>query len=249
MAFPNKRIPLRSWRLGERKKIRTNRCCGRLTPPQSHDVASGEEMMRRLCVNCGSSPGFDPCYMSMARRLGQALVERGCELIYGGADVGLMGEVANTVLQAGGVVRGIIPESFAQKVSHKGLTELRIVPSMHERKKLMFDLSDAFIALPGGFGTLEEVAEVLTWAQLGLHTKPCGLINVNGYFDPFLSFLDGAVVEGFMKPEHRRMLLVADDPFGLLDQMAAYKAPMIEKWVGIKTRAQPAGPGDALQGA
>lgn len=205
--------------------------------------------MQRICVNCGSSPGFDPCYMSMAQRLGQSLAERGYELIYGGADVGLMGEVADTVLRAGGVVRGIIPESFAHKVSHRGLTELRIVPSMHERKRIMFELSDAFIALPGGFGTLEEIAEVLTWAQLGLHAKPCGLINVNGYFDPLLSFLDNAVAKGFMRPEHRRMPLVADEPSGLLDQMATYRAPTIEKWVGVKTRAQPAGPDDALQRA
>lgn len=200
--------------------------------------------MTRVCVNCGSSPGFDPSFMNMARRLGHALVERGYELVYGGADVGLMGEVADTVLTSGGVVRGIIPESFAHKVSHQGLTELRIVPSMHERKKIMFDLSDAFIALPGGFGTLEEVAEVLTWAQLGLHAKPCGLINVNGYFDPLLSFLDSAMTNGFMRPDHRRMLLVADEPSGLLDQMATYKAPTVEKWVGVKARVQPPSAGD-----
>lgn len=195
--------------------------------------------MKRICVNCGSSPGFDACYMSMARRLGEALVERGYELVYGGADVGLMAAVADTVLKAGGIVRGVIPESFADKVSHQGLTELRVVPSMHERKQIMFDWSDAFIALPGGFGTLEEVAEVLTWAQLGLHAKPCGLINVNGYFDPLLAFLDGAVAKGFMRPEHRRMLLVADEPTGLLEQMATYQVPTVEKWVGVKTRAQP----------
>jgi len=199
--------------------------------------------MKRICVNCGSSAGFDACYVSMARRLGETLVERKYELVYGGADVGLMGEVADTVLKGGGVVRGVIPESFADKVSHQGLTELRIVPSMHERKQIMFDLSDAFIALPGGFGTLEEVAEVLTWAQLGLHAKPCGLINVNGYFDPLLAFLDGAVANGFMRPEHRRMLLVAEDPSGLLDQMATYRVPTVEKWVGIRTRYRSGGCG------
>ena len=192
--------------------------------------------MKRICVNCGSSPGFAPCYMAMARRLGQVLADRGYELIYGGADVGLMGEVANTVLQAGGVVRGIIPESFAHKVSHQGLTELRIVGSLHERKMLMFDMSDAFIALPGGFGTLEEVAEILTWAQLGLHSKPCGLINVEGYFDLLLSFLDNSVSRGFMKKEHREILLVSQDPTELLKQMATYKAPMVDKWVGVKIR-------------
>ena len=192
--------------------------------------------MKRICVNCGSSLGFDPSYMAMARRLGQTLADENYELIYGGADVGLMGEVANTVLKAGGVVRGIIPQSFAHKVSHQGLTELRVVGSMHERKMMMFDLSDAFIALPGGFGTLDEVSEILTWAQLGLHSKPCGLINVQGYFDPLLSFLDNAVARGFMKQEHREMLLVADEPLGLLNQMASYIAPVVEKWVGVKTR-------------
>lgn len=173
----------------------------------------------------------------MARRLGQVLADGGYELVYGGADVGLMGEVANTVMKAGGIVRGIIPESFAHKVSHRGLTELRVVASMHERKKIMFDLSDAFIALPGGFGTLEEVAEILTWAQLGLHAKPCGLINVDGYFDCLLSFLNGAVEKGFMKSEHLNMLLVAAEPTELLDQLSAYRAPTVEKWVGVKTRS------------
>ena len=174
--------------------------------------------------------------MAMARQLGQALANGNYELIYGGADVGLMGEVANTVLKAGGVVRGVIPESFAHKVSHQGLTELRVVGSMHERKMMMFDLSDAFVALPGGFGTIEEVTEVLTWAQLGLHAKPCGLINVDGYFDPFFSFLDNAVSRGFMKPEHRKMFLISNEPEDLINQMASYKAPVVEKWVGVKTR-------------
>ena len=192
--------------------------------------------MKSICVSYGSSPGFDPCYMAMARQLGQALANGNYELIYGGADVGLMGEVANTVLKAGGVVRGVIPESFAHKVSHQGLTELRVVGSMHERKMMMFDLSDAFVALPGGFGTIEEVTEILTWAQLGLHTKPCGLINVDGYFAPFFSFLDNAVSRGFMRPEHRKMLLISNEPDGLINQMASYKAPVVEKWVGVKTR-------------
>lgn len=192
--------------------------------------------MKRICVNCGSSPGFDQCYMAMARKLGQAIIENQYALVYGGADVGLMGEVADTVLKAGGVVQGIIPEYFAHKVSHQGLTKLHVVGSMHERKKMMFNLSDAFIALPGGFGTLEEVAEILTWAQLGLHSKPCGLINVDGYFDHLLSFLDNAVSNGFMKQEHRKMLLVSETPEDLLDQMTAYKPSTTEKWVGVKTR-------------
>ena len=165
----------------------------------------------------------------MARKLGQAIIENQYEMVYGGADVGLMSEVADTVLKAGGTVLGIIPESLARKVSHQGLTELHVVGSMHERKKMMFDLSDAFIALPGGFGTLEEVAELLTWAQLGLHSKPCGLINVDGYFDHLLSFLDNAVSNGFMKQEHRKMLLVSETPKDLLDQAAAYKPPTTNK--------------------
>ena len=192
--------------------------------------------MKRICVNCGSSPGFNPCYIAMAQRLGQALVDRNHELVYGGADVGLMGQVADTVMKAGGVVIGVIPKSFAHKVSRQGLTELHVVDSMHERKTMMFDLSDAFIALPGGFGTLEEVAEILTWGQLGLHTKPCGLINVDGYFDLLLSFLDNAVSKGFMKQEHRAMLLVSNAPEDMLKRLEAYRAPKVEKWVGVKMR-------------
>jgi uncharacterized protein (TIGR00730 family) len=192
--------------------------------------------MKRICVNCGSSPGYSDCYMAMARELGQAILKNQYELIYGGADVGLMGEVANTVLKGGGVVRGVIPESFAHKVSHQGLSELHIVGSMHERKQMMFDLSDAFVALPGGFGTLDEMMEILTWAQLGLHFKPCGLINVNGYYDLLLSFLDNAVASGFMKQVHRDMLLVADSADGLLNQMVSYTPPRTEKWVGVKVR-------------
>ena len=195
-----------------------------------------DDLMKRICLNCGSSPGFDPSYLAMAQRLGQALVDRNLELVYGGAEVGLMGRVADTVLKAGGVVIGVIPRSFAHKVSHQGLTELHLVDSMHERKTMMFDLSDAFIALPGGFGTLEEVAEILTWGQLGLHTKPCGLINVDGYFDLLLSFLDNAVSKGFMWQEHRDMLLVSHTPEDMLKRIAAYSAPKIEKWVGVKTR-------------
>ena len=192
--------------------------------------------MKRICVICGSSPGFDPCYMAMARRLGEALVGRNYELVYGGADVGLMGRVADTVMKAGGTVIGVIPKSFAHKVSHRGLTELRVVDSMHERKAMMFDLADAFVALPGGYGTLEELAEVLAWAQLGLHAKPCGLVNVDGYYDPLLSFLDSAVAKGFMRREHREMLLVSDTPEDLLERIEVYRAPRVEKWVGVKTR-------------
>jgi uncharacterized protein (TIGR00730 family) len=170
--------------------------------------------------------------MEMARELGQSILMNNYELVYGGADIGLMGEIADTVLDGGGVVRGIIPELFAHKLSHRGLSELHVVGSMHERKKMMFDLSDAFVVLPGGFGTLEEVMEILTWAQLGLHSKPCGLINVNRYYDLLLSFLDNAVLNGFIKQVHRDMLLVSDSPERLLNQMGSYKPPTKEKWIG-----------------
>ena len=169
----------------------------------------------------------------MAQQLGQALVARNYELVYGGAEIGLMGQIADTVMKAGGVVIGVIPNSFAHKVSHRGLTELHVVGSMHERKNMIFDLSDAFIAMPGGFGTIEEVTEILTWAQLGLHTKPCGLMNVDGYFDLLLSFLDHVVSKGFMKQEHRDMILVSDSPEDMLKQMETYRAPKVEKWVGV----------------
>ncbi len=192
--------------------------------------------MKRICVNCGSSPGYDPSYMEVAQTLGEVLLEHDLELVYGGADVGLMGKVADTVLTAGGSVIGVIPKSFAHKVSHQGLTELHIVESMHERKAMMFDLSDGFIALPGGFGTLEEVFELLTWSQLELSKKPCGIVNVNSYFDMLLSFIEGAVAEGFMKQEHREMLLVEKSPEALLDKLYTYNPPSIEKWVGVTTR-------------
>ncbi len=191
--------------------------------------------MKRICVNCGSSPGHHPSYLRAAEKLGQALLERNLELVYGGSDVGLMGKVADAVLNAGGSVIGVIPNSFAHKVSHEGLTELHIVESMHERKAMMFDLSDGFIALPGGFGTLDEFSELLTWSQLGLCKKPCGIVNVNGYFDKLLAFFDGAVAEGFIRPEHRDMLFVDESPDALLDKFYTYEAPTIEKWVGLKT--------------
>jgi len=172
--------------------------------------------------------------MAMARRPGQTIVQHGLDLVYGGANVGLMGEVADTVLRGDRQVIGIIPRSFAHKVSHPGLTELHIVGSMHERKAMMFDLSDAFIALPGGFGTLEEISELMTWAQLGFHSKPCGLVNMAGYFDSLMSFLDNAVSQGFMKREHREMLLVSDDPETLIGRFENYQAPDVEKWVDAR---------------
>ncbi len=186
--------------------------------------------MKSICVFCGSSPGVDASYMDMAVLLGHAIVANNYDLVYGGSEVGLMGRVADTVIEAGGKAVGVIPKSFADRVSHRGLTKLHIVDSMHERKTRMFDLSDAFIALPGGFGTLEEVLEVLTWAQLGFHRKPCGLINVKGYYDPLLMFLDHSVSQGFIKRDHRDMLLVSDEPEDLLLRMDSFSMPEVGKW-------------------
>jgi len=187
--------------------------------------------MKRICVNCGSNPGSSPVYMKVAEELGSVLAKRNIGLVYGGADVGLMGKVADTVLQAGGTVVGVIPKSFAHKVSHRGLTELHVVDSMHDRKAMMFELSDGFIALPGGYGTIEEVTELLTWSQLGLSSKPCGIINVGGYFNSLLSFFDVAVKEGFVKQEHRDMLLEDISPEGILNKINDYNVPSVEKWL------------------
>lgn len=187
---------------------------------------------KRLCVYAGSSSGLREQYADTARDLGRAFAEHGIELIYGGGRVGLMGEIANTVLTHGGRVVGVIPRFLEQKeIAHTGLTELIVVDSMHERKKRMFDLSDGFIALPGGLGTLEELFEVLTWAQLGLHIKPCALLNAANYFDPLIAFLDQSVSQEFVKPQHRQMILVDDSVPGILKKMQTYQAPETEKWL------------------
>jgi uncharacterized protein (TIGR00730 family) len=188
--------------------------------------------MRALCVFCGSSPGTRPDYTATARRLGAVLAARHVRLVYGGARVGLMREVADAVLNAGGEVTGVIPEGLrAREVAHTALSDLRVVSSMHERKAVMADLSDGFVAIPGGAGTLEEFFEVWTWAQLGIHSKPCAVLNVSGYFDGLLAFLDHAVGEQFLRREHRAMVLVDDEPGRLLDRMAEYRAPEIAKWI------------------
>jgi hypothetical protein len=188
--------------------------------------------MRSLCVFCGSSPGARPDYAATARLLGASLARRAVRLVYGGARVGLMRELADAVLHAGGEVTGVIPESLrAREVAHTDLRDLRIVGSMHERKALMSDLADGFLAIPGGAGTLEEFFEVWTWAQLGIHRKPCGLLNVQGYFDGLLTFLDHAVSERFLRLEHRAMVLVDDDAERLLERFIAYRAPDVEKWI------------------
>lgn len=188
--------------------------------------------MARICVFAGSSPGALDDYAAAARNLAQALVSHGITLVYGGANIGLMGILADTVLECGGEVIGVIPGHLAAKeVAHLGLSELRVVDSMHERKTVMSDLSDGVVALPGGLGTLEELFEMLTWAQLGLHRKPCGILNVAGYFDRLLAFLDHAVDQHFVSAGHRGMLLSDSDATALLDGLADYLAPPGEKWL------------------
>ena len=188
--------------------------------------------MKRLCVFCGSSPGNTPAYLEAARNLGRTLAREGIALVYGGARVGTMGAVADAVLEAGGEAIGVIPEALvAREVAHTGLTELHVVVSMHERKALMADLADGFVALPGGFGTFEEIMEVTTWAQLGMHHKPCGLLNVSGYYDHFKVFIDRAVMEGFIRPEHRAMLLIERDIERLLVRFKVYQPPIVPKWI------------------
>jgi uncharacterized protein (TIGR00730 family) len=175
-------------------------------------------------VFSGSSPGARPSYTETATALGREVATRGMRLVYGGASVGLMGAVADAALAAGGEVVGVIPQHLVDReVAHDGLTELRVTGSMHERKALMADLADGFVALPGGLGTLEELAEILTWSQLGLQSKPCGLLDVEGFFDPLLAFLDHTVTERFVSTEHRALVLAADRPDALLDLLAGWR--------------------------
>jgi hypothetical protein len=188
--------------------------------------------MKALCVYCGSNVGVRETYVAAAAELARALVERNVGLVYGGASKGLMGKLADSVLAAGGEVHGVIPEALMGKeIAHPGLTELHVVNSMHERKALMAELSDGFIAMPGGFGTLEEIIEIVTWAQLQFHSKPCGLLNVAGYFTHLLAYLDHAQAEGFLKPQHRSMLMVEEEPAALIARFERYRAPVVEKWL------------------
>ncbi len=188
--------------------------------------------IKQLCVFCGSSEGTDPVYKSAAQAMGRMLVRRGVGLVYGGGSVGLMGVLADTVLAGGGEVTGVIPTALATKeVQHTGLTHTHVVDNMHRRKALMNELSDGFVAMPGGYGTLEELFEVVTWAQLGLHRKPIGLLNVVGYFDGLLGCIDSAVGEGFIKPEHRKLMVSGSEPDALLDALARHQPPDVEKWI------------------
>ena len=189
-------------------------------------------LMRRICVFCGSNSGASAVYAEAARALARELAQRGMGLVYGGGRVGLMGVVADAALEAGVEVIGVIPASLvALEVGHRGLKDLRVVRTMHERKALMAELSDGFIALPGGYGTLDEFCEVLTWGQLGLHRKPCAALNVNRYFDPLLALLDHAVAERFLSRAHRRLVVVQSEPAPLIDAMLAYQPIDTAKWL------------------
>jgi hypothetical protein len=190
--------------------------------------------MKRICVFAGSSAGSRPEYLAAAEELGRVLAAREIGVVYGGARVGLMGAVADAVLVGGGQVIGVIPQAMVEKeVAHDGLTDLRVVTTMHERKALMAELSDGFIALPGGWGTLDELFEILTWAQLGIHQKPCGLLNVLGYFDRLLAFLDHAVQQGFVRGEFGALLATSDGPATLLSAMERQRPPAVEKWIDL----------------
>lgn len=189
--------------------------------------------IKRICVYCGSSPGDNPVYAEAARNLAQELCRQDITLVFGGGMVGIMGVIADAVLAGGGEVIGVIPKSLAVKeVAHENLTEMHVVDTMHERKAMMSSLADGFIALPGGWGTLEEIFEMLTWAQLGFHKKPCGLLNVEGYFDHLLAFLENSFDRKFVKDLYRPLLMTSDQPSSLLDQFKHYKAPKVRKWVG-----------------
>lgn len=193
--------------------------------------------MNRLCVSCGSSPGRHPAYLAAAAELGTVLAKRRIGLVYGGASIGLMGAVADAARAAGGEVIGVIPRALVEfEVAHTGLADLRIVASMHERKALMAELSEGLVALPGGIGTLEELFEVWTWGQLGSHRKPCALLNVAGFYDRLLGFLDFVADEAFLRPVHREMLLVAETPDILLEKLQAYRAPPETRWISRDDR-------------
>ncbi|MGE7919099.1 TIGR00730 family Rossman fold protein [Viridibacillus sp. NPDC093762] len=193
--------------------------------------------MKTLAVFCGSSNGASNIYVEVAKKLGKELAKRDITLVYGGASVGVMGAVADAVLEAGGKVIGVMP-SFLEKreISHKNLTELIVVDSMHDRKEKIAELADGFMALPGGPGTLEEFFEVFTWAQLGLHQKPCGLLNINHYFDPLIALFNHMSDEQFLHEKYRTMALVDVEPSGLLDQFNAYEAPTVKSYITEKQK-------------
>lgn len=190
-----------------------------------------------VAVFCGSSPGADPAFAEAAASFGRLLAERGVRLVYGGGEVGLMGVLANATLAAGGAVHGVITRALDEKeIAHRGLTSLTVVETMHERKAAMADAADAFVMLPGGFGTLDEFFEAATWTQLGIHVKACGVLDVGGYFDALRSFLDGAVTARLLRAEHRGFLLFDSDPGALLDQLGTWKPGSLDKWLDRSER-------------
>jgi uncharacterized protein (TIGR00730 family) len=195
-------------------------------------MISGKKIkLKRICVFCGSSPGSNSKYKESAARLGDTLTECGITLIYGGSNIGLMGEIANAMIRKNGNVIGVIPRVLVEKeVAFTKLQDLRVVASMHERKALMADMADGFISMPGGFGTLEETIEMLTWTQLGIHEKPIGLMNVDGYFDRLFDFIDHMVSEGFLVEDFRNMVLMDENPGDLLEKMTKFAPPQIDKW-------------------
>lgn len=207
------------------------------TFPNEAPAMDTDRRMNRICVFCGTNPGTRPEYGAAARRLGQVLAEQGIELVYGGASVGIMGELADSVQEHGGHVTGIIPQQLVEKeAAHTGIPNLIVVASMHQRKSQMADMSDGFIALPGGIGTLEGFFEILTWGQLGIHAKPSGILNVEGYFDGLTGFLDHAVREGFLTEAHRNAVIVESSPERLLDRMRAFSPSEGEKFMGRTNR-------------
>jgi len=191
--------------------------------------------MLSICIFCGSSTGKNSSYKSAAVKLGQLLAENKFNLVYGGGNIGLMGEIAQSVINNGGRAIGVIPQFLVEKeLVYDRLTEVRVVDSMHERKAAMAELADAFIAMPGGFGTLEETVEVLTWAQLGLHRKPIGLLNIDGYYDSLNAFFDHMVAEGFLMQDYKDMLLVNEDPAAMLESLTSFEMPNVDKWGNLK---------------
>jgi len=194
--------------------------------------------MKRICIFCGSSFGARPVYRRAAQELGALLARRGLGLVFGGGGIGLMGAVADSVMEHGGEAIGVIPDGLMRReIGHRNITRLHVVESMHQRKAMMADLADAFIALPGGYGTLEEFCEIVTWSQLGIQKKPCGLLNIEGYWDGLLAFLDHAAEEAFLRPENRALVLVASTPEAMLDKIAAWRAPAhIESWLDAEKR-------------
>jgi len=200
-------------------------------------VDRSSEQLKSVAVYCASSPGFDPLYSRAAGRLGALIAERGLRLVYGGGHVGLMGVVADSALGAGGEVHGVITRALeAKELAHRGLTSLAVAETMHERKLAMSDAADAFVMLPGGFGTFDEFFEVVTWTQLGIHVKPCGVLDVAGFFGPLRGQLNAMTDAGFLRADHRDMILVDEDPAALLDRMAAWTPPKVEKWLDPQQR-------------